>query len=118
MLKLTAVQERMLREASKISLLGDGLRIVGSGAHRVARNLESLKYVRLVVPGNGRKAHVHVTPEGRIALRRISKRGEAAVPIPVEESEGSGCSRCGGTGVDPEVSGCRCDCCGGTGIEA
>lgn len=27
------------------------------------------------------------------------------------------CSRCGGSGVDPEVSGCRCDCCGGTGDE-
>jgi hypothetical protein len=117
MWKLTAVQERMLREADKVSLPGDGLRIVGSGAHRAARNLESLKCVRLSVPGDGRKARVHVTPEGRIALRRLRQHA-VSVPIPVEESEGNGCSRCGGTGVDPEVSGCRCDCCGGTGIES
>ena len=27
------------------------------------------------------------------------------------------CSRCGGSGVDPEVRGCTCDCCGGAGFE-
>jgi hypothetical protein len=25
------------------------------------------------------------------------------------------CSRCGGTGDDPDLSNCQCDCCGGTG---
>lgn len=27
------------------------------------------------------------------------------------------CSRCNGTGKDPELSDCTCDCCGGTGVE-
>ena len=27
------------------------------------------------------------------------------------------CSRCDGSGDDPEARGCRCDCCGGTGVE-
>jgi hypothetical protein len=29
----------------------------------------------------------------------------------------SACSRCNGTGADPEVRGCTCDCCGGSGFE-
>jgi hypothetical protein len=27
------------------------------------------------------------------------------------------CSRCNGTGADPDLRGCVCDCCGGTGYE-
>lgn len=27
------------------------------------------------------------------------------------------CSRCDGSGVDPEIRDCTCDCCGGTGEE-
>jgi len=92
MWKLTAVQERILREADAVSLPGDGLRIAGSGEHRAARNLESLKYVRVAVPADGRKARVHVTPEGRIALRRIPAKVEKAPVIHVERPEA--CPQC------------------------
>ncbi len=27
------------------------------------------------------------------------------------------CSRCDGSGDDPEISNCMCDCCDGTGME-
>lgn len=27
------------------------------------------------------------------------------------------CSRCEGSGIDPEVNNCPCDCCGGSGFE-
>lgn len=27
------------------------------------------------------------------------------------------CTRCGGSGDDPEVNNCICDCCAGTGME-
>lgn len=39
---------------------------------------------------------------------------EDAAPATAPDRE---CSRCGGTGKDPEFRDCTCDCCGGTGIE-
>lgn len=79
---LTARAYAMLVEANGCSLPGDGLRIKGSGQHRVARSLEALGFVRVAVPGDGRKAHVHVTQEGRAAREHLAQvfMGASAAP--------------------------------------
>lgn len=58
--------------ANGCSLPGDGLPIKGAGSHAIARALERLGFVRLAVPGDGRKARVHITKEGRKERERIA----------------------------------------------
>lgn len=48
---------------------------------------------------------VQITEAGRVAIL-----GPAAPAV-------ERCSRCDGTGKDPEVNNCVCDCCNGTGKE-
>jgi DNA-binding MarR family transcriptional regulator len=62
---LTTKQYAMLVVVNGCSLPGDGLRIKGSGQHRSARLLEDRGLVRVYAPSDGRKARVHITPEGR-----------------------------------------------------
>ncbi len=63
---LTAAQYGMLVAANGCSLPGDGLRIKGAGAHRVARTLEAMGLVRVSrAAEEERKARVHVTKAGR-----------------------------------------------------
>ena len=57
----------------------------------------------------------HYIPARRIKHSPAPRREGVLKSSPTPEP--GGCSRCGGTGVDPEVSNCRCDCCGGTGTE-
>ena len=59
--------------ANGCSLPGDGLRIKGSGAHRVARGLEMLGFVRVSAPPD-QKACVHVTAEGRAKREELGRR--------------------------------------------
>jgi DNA-binding MarR family transcriptional regulator len=76
---LTSNQYGMLVAANGCSLPGDGLRIKGAGAHRVARTLEAMGFVRVARPAeDGRKARVHVTKEGRAkreAMGEVVRRG-------------------------------------------
>jgi hypothetical protein len=65
---MTEKQEAMLRAADACSFPGDGLRIKGPGAHRVARGLEEGGYVRVARPMDA-KARVHITAYGRGMLR-------------------------------------------------
>lgn len=52
-----------------------------------------------------RLARLRITDAGREALKANGMRRSVH------------CSRCGGSGIDPEIRGCSCDCCAGTGIE-
>lgn len=61
---MTSKQYAMLVAANGCSLPGDGLRIKGSGQHRIARNLEAIGYVRVASPPDA-KARVHITELGR-----------------------------------------------------
>lgn len=76
--RMTGLQREMLLSANLCSLPGDGLRIVGPGQHRVAAGLESRGLVRVARPADGRKAHVHVTVEGRLFARTV----ESSPPSP------------------------------------
>ena len=67
---MTPKQYAMLVAANGCSLPGDGLRIKGPGAHRTARALEALGYVR-VAAAPEHKARVHVTELGRRHRERM-----------------------------------------------
>lgn len=97
---------------------------IGLGDHlrdNDPRTKERTLYVRKI---QGGYAHCATEVMGqvrtRVRLDRIHtdgkprRTGYSLIPAKRVEPPGSegGCSRCGGTGVDPEVSGCRCDCCG------
>lgn len=47
----------------------------------------------------------------------LAIRGPVMDRLDKVAQEGESCTRCDGTGDDPEVEGSRCDCCDGTGIE-
>ena len=47
-----------------------------------------------------------------------AKTGKAKTVMPHNTPGSWVCTRCDGSGVDPEVAGCSCDCCGGTGEES
>jgi len=51
------------------------------------------------------RCHVHA--------KEFAKRHGLTCPEPPP----GGCSRCGGSGVDPDSPDCTCDCCGGSGTE-
>jgi hypothetical protein len=69
---LTEKQYAMLVLANGCSLPGDGLRIKGSGQHRVARGLEDLGLVR-VARAPEQKARVHITAAGRARREEIGR---------------------------------------------
>lgn len=77
---LTSVQTALLLDAEECSMPGDGLRIKGPGAHRIAQNLAAKGLVR-VVRSADEKARVHVTEKGRRLARRVRASIKALAPV-------------------------------------
>ena len=103
--------------AMLFALPGGKWKVDGGCTSGVAFFLEGATKAQLQRYTDPSKCRFVWCPEGvRVgAIVTLSVNGKA-VTWPQEEKI-PGCSRCGGSGDDPEVDGCRCDCCGGTGIE-
>ena len=77
---MTPTMYVMLVAANGCSTPGDGLRIKGSGRHRVARALEALGFVR-VAQAPEQKARVHVTDKGREWREKVARSELLAVRV-------------------------------------
>lgn len=101
---LTEKQFQMLAKANECSLPGDGLRIKGPGQHRTAGSLESMGLVRVESPGDGRKARVHVTVDGRSRCQQISAAVEPREMRRLEPKRKYDCAKCGGGSANDQVT--------------
>lgn len=111
--RLTPPQLRLLERAAK----GTWLR--GSSEHQLAERLFRLHLIYWPhIDTNKTSSKIAAQHDGLIVLKQNGYYPpDPALRSSVRDPRAKDCSRCGGSGIDPEVSGCRYDCCGGTGIE-